>query len=165
LYAWQYGKTGYPIIDAAMTELLQTGSIHNRMRMVVASFLVKNLMIDWRKGQEWFWQYLVDADLASNSFNWQWVAGCGYDASPYFRIFNPVLQGKKFDPKGTYIRTFLPELTLLPQKYVYTPWLAPQEILQKAKITLGKTYPLPIVDLDNSRDRVLQEFKKLKKIV
>jgi len=165
LHAWQQGETGYPVIDAAMKELLLTGSMHNRMRMVVASFLVKNLMIDWRKGQEWFWKYLVDADLASNSFNWQWVAGCGYDASPYFRIFNPILQGKKFDPQGRYIQKFLPELALLPKKYIYTPWLAPEEVLLAAKIKLGKTYPLPVVDLGDSRDRVLTEFKKLKKKV
>ncbi|MCX5922994.1 MAG: deoxyribodipyrimidine photo-lyase [Candidatus Dependentiae bacterium] len=163
LEAWQKGETGYPIIDAAMKELLETGSMHNRMRMVAASFLVKNLMIHWHQGQDWFWKKLVDADLASNSFNWQWVAGCGYDASPYFRIFNPILQGKKFDATGAYIKKFLPELSLLPTKYLHTPWLASEDILKKAKVELGVNYPFPIVDLNFSRVRILDKFKKLKK--
>lgn len=163
LEAWQQGETGYPIIDAAMKELLFTGSMHNRMRMVAASFLVKNLMIHWHQGQDWFWRYLVDADLASNSFNWQWVAGCGYDASPYFRIFNPVLQSKKFDARGAYIKKFLPELSSLPPRYLHTPWLATEEVLKKANVELGVTYPAPIIDLIVSRERVLERFKKLKK--
>ncbi|MCX5924127.1 MAG: deoxyribodipyrimidine photo-lyase [Candidatus Dependentiae bacterium] len=163
LLAWQTGMTGYPIVDASMRELFTTGYMHNRMRMVVASFLVKNLMIDWRTGAQWFWQLLVDADLASNSFNWQWVAGCGYDAAPYFRIFNPITQAKKFDPAGEYIAQFVPELSKLPSKYIAAPWLAPEQVLKKAGIEMGVDYPMPIIDLKESRDRALGSFKALKK--
>lgn len=161
--AWQLGNTGYPIIDAAMRELFNTGYMHNRIRMVVASFLIKNLMIHWHEGEDWFWQLLVDADLASNSFNWQWVAGCGYDAAPYFRIFNPILQAKKFDPQGKYIRRWLPELTALPDKYLFEPWKAPEFVLQEASIVLGKDYPYSIVDITVSRNRALDAYKKNKK--
>jgi deoxyribodipyrimidine photo-lyase len=122
LSAWQKGQTGIPMVDAGMRELWLTGSMHNRVRMVVGSFLVKNLLLDWRHGERWFWDCLVDADLASNSASWQWVAGCGADAAPYFRIFNPVTQGEKFDPDGQYIREFIPELKDLPNKYLYSPW-------------------------------------------
>ncbi|MFA5998573.1 MAG: deoxyribodipyrimidine photo-lyase [Candidatus Babeliales bacterium] len=163
LLAWQTGMTGYPIVDASMRELFNTGYMHNRMRMVVASFLVKNLMIDWRTGAKWFWHVLVDADVASNSFNWQWVAGCGYDAAPFFRIFNPITQAKKFDPAGDYIRQFIPELSKLPHKYIAAPWLAPEQVLKKAGIEMGVDYPMPIVDLKESRDRALSNFKRLKK--
>lgn len=158
LKAWQKGKTGYPIIDAGMRELWQTGTMHNRVRMIVSSFLTKNLLIDWRDGAAWFWDTLVDADLASNSLNWQWVAGCGVDAAPYFRIFNPVLQGKKFDTEGEYTRRFVPELSKLPKKFLFTPWEAPEAILKEVGIILGKTYPSPIIDLQQSREKALQAY-------
>lgn len=162
LDAWRQGLTGYPIVDAGMRELYTTGYMHNRIRMVTASFLIKNLMIHWHEGEDWFWNLLVDADLASNSFNWQWVAGCGYDAAPYFRIFNPITQGKKFDMHGEYIRKWIPELAKLPDKYLFNPSSAPAVILQKAGIDLGKTYPKAIVDIAVSRKNALTEFKKLK---
>lgn len=161
LKAWQEGQTGMPIVDAAMRELSQTGYMHNRMRMVTASFLIKNLLIDWREGEKWFWDHLYDADLASNSASWQWVAGSGFDAAPYFRIFNPILQGKKFDPDGEYIKKYVPELRNLPIKYLFTPWEAPEEILHEASVTLGETYPHPIVDCKQSRDEALSRFKRL----
>jgi len=162
LQAWQLGMTGYPVVDAAMRELFNTGYMHNRMRMVVASFLIKNLMINWHQGEDWFWQLLVDADLASNSFNWQWVAGSGYDAAPYFRVFNPTAQGKKFDKNGEYTRRWLPELAKLPDKYLFEPWLAPENVLREASIVLGSTYPKPMVDIAKSRTRTLGAFNKLK---
>ncbi len=164
LKVWQQGKTGYPIVDAGMRELWQTGYMHNRVRMIVASFLVKNLGIHWRQGADWFWDCLVDADLASNSASWQWVAGSGADAAPYFRIFNPILQGEKFDPDGNYTRRFVPELKNIPNKYLFSPWKAPEHVLKSAGITLGTTYPKPIVDLEQSRDRALQAFKMCKNI-
>lgn len=160
LIAWQQGNTGYPLIDAGMRELYNTGYMHNRVRMVVGSFLVKNLLINWQHGLRWFWDCLVDADLASNSASWQWVAGCGADAAPFFRIFNPVTQSKKFDPEGDYIRQYVPELAKLPSKYIHEPWLAPQEILNAAGIRLGADYPQPIVDIKQSRERALQAFKQ-----
>ena len=159
--AWKRGQTGYPIVDAGMRELWQTGYIHNRVRMVVASFLVKNLLIDWRLGAQWFLDCLVDADLANNSASWQWVAGCGMDAAPYFRVFNPVLQGEKFDADGAYVKRFVPELARLPGKYLFCPWDAPAGVLQQAGVSLGKTYPNPIVDLSSSRDLALSHFKQL----
>lgn len=162
LRCWQLGKTGYPIVDAGMRELAQTGYMHNRVRMIVASFLIKNLLLDWRKGEAWFWDYLVDADLANNSASWQWVAGCGADAAPYFRIFNPVIQGKKFDPDGKYIRKYLPELKQLPIKYLFNPWETPEMILTDLGIRLGKDYPKPIVDLKASRQRALMAYKSLR---
>ena len=155
---WQQGLTGYPLVDAGMRELWQTGHIHNRVRMVTASFLIKNLLIDWRLGARWFWDCLVDADLASNSASWQWVAGCGTDASPYFRVFNPIIQGEKFDPQGDYTKRYLPELQELPNKYLFRPWEAPPEVLKKANITLGQTYPLPMVDIKQSRQKVLESY-------
>ncbi|MBP7854669.1 deoxyribodipyrimidine photo-lyase [Candidatus Babeliales bacterium] len=161
LQAWQQGLTGYPLVDAGMRELFQTGYMHNRVRMITASFLIKNLRIDWREGEAWFWDLLVDADLASNSFNWQWVAGCGYDAAPYFRIFNPTLQGKKFDKHGDYVKYWIPELKNLPDKYLFEPWKASIDVLNKAKIILGDTYPNPIVDLTVSRKQALNTFKNL----
>ncbi|MGG9998989.1 cryptochrome/photolyase family protein [Pseudovibrio ascidiaceicola] len=162
LLAWQNGQTGIPIVDAGMRELWQTGYMHNRLRMVVGSFLVKNLLLDWRLGEAWFWDCLVDADLANNCASWQWIAGCGADAAPYFRIFNPVLQGEKFDGHGDYTRRFLPELKELPDKYLYKPWEAPKDILQDAGVVLGETYPLPIVDLKKSRDEALRAFEETK---
>ena len=164
LKAWQKGQTGYPIVDAGMRELWQTGQMHNRVRMIVGSFLVKNLLLDWRHGEKWFWDCLVDADLASNSASWQWVAGSGADAAPYFRIFNPVLQGEKFDPDGEYTRKFVPELKNLPAKFLYKPWEAPAEILAKSGVKLGENYPQPIVKIEESRELALKAFKALPKI-
>ncbi len=161
LKAWQEGKTGYPIVDAGMRELLQTGYMHNRVRMIVGSFLVKNLLIHWHEGADWFWDNLVDADLASNTASWQWVAGSGADAAPYFRIFNPITQGEKFDKEGEYTLHFVPELKNLPKKYLFSPWTAPQEILHASGIVLGKTYPQPIVDISESRDLALSSYKKI----
>lgn len=164
LIRWQQGQTGYPLIDAGMRELWKTGIMHNRVRMVVASFLVKNLLIDWRIGAAWFWDCLVDADLANNSSSWQWVAGCGVDAAPYFRIFNPTLQAKKFDPEGTYICRFIPELAKLPKKFLFEPWKASKSILEEAGISLGKTYPFPIVSLESSRDKALEAYHETSKL-
>lgn len=163
LQCWQRGKTGYPIVDAGMRELWRTGYMHNRVRMIVGSFLVKNLLLHWQHGAEWFWDTLLDADLANNSASWQWVAGCGADASPYFRIFNPVTQGNKFDPDGDYVREYVPELSEVPDKYLHSPWDAPQAILDDAGVKLGDTYPKPIVDLKKSRERALDAFKSLSK--
>ncbi|MEM7174353.1 MAG: deoxyribodipyrimidine photo-lyase [Chlamydiota bacterium] len=161
LRAWQRGETGYPFVDAGMRELWQTGYMHNRLRMVVGSFLVKNLLVDWRRGEEWFWDCLVDADLASNSASWQWVAGSGADAAPYFRIFNPMKQGQRFDPEGEYTRRFVPEIARLPDNYLFCPWKAPENVLQQVNLTLGKDYPLPIVDTDASRKEALAAFGSL----
>ena len=161
LQCWQHGMTGYPIVDAGMRELWQTGFMHNRVRMVVASFLVKNLLIHWRHGADWFWDCLVDADLASNSASWQWVAGCGTDASPFFRIFNPVSQGQKFDSEGLYTRRFVPELAKLPNKYLFSPWQAPPEVLEHAGVNIGDNYPYPIVDLQQSRKKALDSLKRI----
>jgi deoxyribodipyrimidine photo-lyase len=163
LKRWQKGLTGYPLVDAGMRQLWQTGYMHNRLRLVTGSFLVKNLLLAWQEGEAWFWDCLVDADMADNSMNWQWVAGCGVDAAPFFRIFNPVTQGKKFDPQGKYVRKFVPELAQLPDQYLFCPWEAPQAILEKAGITLGKDYPEPIVDLSLSRERALAAFASLSK--
>jgi deoxyribodipyrimidine photo-lyase len=162
LEAWQKGQTGYPVIDAGMRELWSTGYMHNRLRMIVGSFLVKNLLLHWHEGEKWFWDCLIDADLASNSAGWQWIAGCGADAAPYFRVFNPITQGLKFDPNGDYIRKFIPEIALLPNKYIFNPWEAPDEVLKKAKVKLGENYPRPIVDIKISREKALSTFAKLK---
>jgi deoxyribodipyrimidine photo-lyase len=161
LRRWQKGETGYPIVDAGMRELWRTGYMHNRLRMVVGSFLVKNLMLHWHHGESWFWDTLLDADLASNSASWQWIAGCGADAAPYFRIFNPVTQGKRFDPDGLYVRHYVPELAELPDKFLHAPWEAPDSILADAGVVLGDTYPEPVVDLKASRERALAAFKSL----
>jgi deoxyribodipyrimidine photo-lyase len=161
LAAWQKGLTGVPFVDAGMRQLWRTGYMHNRVRMVVGSFLVKNLQQDWQSGARWFWDTLVDADLANNSASWQWVAGTGADAAPYFRIFNPVTQGRKFDPEGQYVRSYVPELAGLPDKYLHCPWEAPEEVLLAAGVRLGDTYPLPVVDLKASRERALAGFKSL----
>ena len=158
LSAWKKGLTGYPIVDAGMRELWETGYIHNRVRMIVGSYLVKNLNIDWRDGEEWFWDCLVDADLAANCASWQWVAGSGADAAPFFRIFNPILQGEKFDKDGNYVRKYCPEISKLPNKYLHQPWEAPEEILSESEIVLGKDYPTPIVDLKESRKDALNKY-------
>eukprot|EP00659_Diplonema_papillatum_P011460 gene11460-17627_t len=155
LKAWQKGNTGVPMVDAAMRELWHTGYMHNRSRMVVASFLTKNLLLHWHHGADWFWDTLVDADQANNTAGWQWVAGCGADAAPYFRIFNPVLQGEKFDADGEYVRKWVPELRNLCNRYVHKPWEAPESVLSISKVVLGKTYPRPIVDVKESRQRAL----------
>ncbi|MDA4846235.1 cryptochrome/photolyase family protein [Hoeflea poritis] len=162
LKAWQRGVTGIPIVDAGMRELWETGYMHNRVRMIVGSFLVKNLLQHWHSGERWFYDCLVDADLANNSAGWQWIAGCGADAAPYFRIFNPVTQGQKFDPGGAYTRRFVPELAALPDKFLFSPWEAPQPVLHEAGIRLGKDYPAPIVDLKTSRERALTAFQSMK---
>jgi deoxyribodipyrimidine photo-lyase len=159
LDAWKHGRTGYPVIDAGMRELASTGWIHNRVRMIVASFLVKHLLISWQQGAAWFWDTLVDADLASNSVNWQWVAGCGVDAAPFSRISNPVLQGRKFDPEGKYVKAWVPELSKLPKTRIHEPWKASESVLAKAGITLGQTYPEPIVDLREGRARALEAYE------
>ncbi|MFN3827261.1 MAG: cryptochrome/photolyase family protein [Micavibrio sp.] len=159
LHAWQTGMTGYPIVDAGMRELWQTGYMHNRVRMIVGSFLVKDLLLHWREGEKWFWDCLVDADLANNAASWQWIAGCGADAAPYFRVFNPVGQGEKFDPQGDYVRMYCPELAKLPDNLIHRPWEAPPLILKESGITLGKTYPAPIVDHKLAREKALAAFQ------
>ena len=160
LKSWQTGKTGYPIIDAGMRELWHTGYMHNRVRMIVASFLTKDLFIDWRLGAHWFLDTLVDADLASNSASWQWVAGCGADAAPFFRIFNPILQGEKFDPNGDYIKQWIPELKDVPKKWIHQPWMAPKD---QMGLGLSKDYPKPIVNHHEARQQALLYYKKLRR--
>jgi deoxyribodipyrimidine photo-lyase len=162
LKAWQTGRTGYPIIDAGMRELWATGIMHNRVRMIVASFLVKDLLIPWAEGERWFWDTLVDADIGNNAASWQWVAGCGADAAPYFRIFNPVLQGEKFDPRGTYVHKWLPELARLPAEHIHKPWAAPAAVLKAAGVELGADYPHPIVDHGMARDRALAAYREIR---
>lgn len=162
LRSWQTGQTGHPLVDAGMRELWQTGYMHNRIRMVVGSFLVKNLLLHWHHGEAWFWDCLFDADLAVNSASWQWIAGCGADAAPYFRVFNPSTQGYKFDPEGEYTRRFVPELKHIPDKYLFRPWEAPDDILHNAGVKLGDNYPYPIVDLKQSRLSALEAFQSLK---
>jgi len=162
LRLWQQGQTGFPLVDAGMRELWQTGYMHNRVRMVVGSFLVKNLMIHWLEGARWFWDCLLDADLASNSSSWQWVAGSGADAAPYFRIFNPVTQSLKFDPQGNYIRKYVPELNGLSNKAIHDPSSAAAAELEKAGVIIGEHYPKAIVDLKESRVRALDAYKALK---
>jgi len=161
LRAWQRGRTGYPIVDAAMRQLWRTGWMHNRARMVVASFLIKHLLIDWREGEAWFWDTLVDADPANNPAGWQWVAGSGADAAPFFRIFNPILQGEKFDPHGDYVKQNVPELARLPVEFIHEPWKASPLELAAAGLTLGATYPEPIVDHATARARALAAFKRM----
>lgn len=162
LERWRRGQTGYPIVDAGMRQLWETGYMHNRVRMIVGSFLVKNMLTHWHKGEEWFWDCLVDADLASNAASWQWIAGCGADAAPYFRIFNPILQSEKFDKDGDYIREFVPELKDMPSKDIHAPWNAPEGVLKAAGVTLGETYPKPMMDHSAARDRALEAFKSTK---
>ncbi len=162
LAAWQRGRTGFPIVDAGMRELWVTGWMHNRVRMVAGSFLVKDLRIRWQEGAQWFWDTLVDADLANNTLGWQWVAGCGADAAPYFRIFNPVAQGERFDPEGNYVRRWVPELAGLSPKWIHKPWLAPSPELAQAGVVLGKTYPGPIVDRAAARQEALAAFQSIR---
>lgn len=165
LSAWKRGLTGYPIVDAGMRELWQSGTMHNRVRMITASFLIKDLLIDWREGERWFRDTLVDADAASNGFNWQWVAGCGADAAPFFRIFNPVLQGEKFDRRGDYVKRWCPELSNLPVEFIHRPFEAGKAILDKAGVRLGKDYPRPIVDHGQARNAALEALKALREVV
>jgi len=162
LRAWQKGNTGYPMVDAGMRELWHTGWMHNRVRMIVASFLVKHLLQSWYEGARWFWDTLVDADLASNTLGWQWAGGCGADAAPYFRIFNPMTQGKKFDPEGDYVRRWIPELRDLPKQYLHEPWEAPANVLERAGVALGKDYPEPIINHKEGRERALAALNQIK---
>ena len=163
LKAWQRGQTGYPLVDAGLRELWHTGWMHNRVRMIVASLLVKNCQTHWLEGARWFWDTLVDADLANNTSGWQWTAGCGADAAPYYRIFNPVLQSERFDPDCRYLRQWIPELKALPDKWLRRPWEAPPEVLRAAGVELGRTYPRPVVDLRESRDQALAGYADLKR--
>ncbi len=160
--AWCRGETGYPIVDAGMRELYATGWMHNRVRMITASFLIKDLLVHWKHGEAWFWDTLVDADLANNSASWQWVAGSGADAAPYFRIFNPVRQGEKFDPEGAYIRRWIPELSALPDAHIHCPWEAPGDVLAGASVSLGRSYPRPMVDHAAARKRALASLETIK---
>jgi deoxyribodipyrimidine photo-lyase len=162
LEAWRRGRTGYPIVDAGMRELWSTGWMHNRVRMIAGSFLVKDLLQDWREGARWFWDTLVDADLASNTLGWQWTAGCGADAAPYFRVFNPVSQGEKFDPEGSYVRRWVPELAKLPANWIHRPWEAPPEVLRHAGVALGVDYPAPVLSHAIAREVALEAFARLR---
>lgn len=162
LKAWQRGQTGFPIVDAGMRQLWETGWMHNRVRMVVASFLTKDLRISWLAGAKWFWETLVDADLANNTMGWQWAGGSGADAAPYFRIFNPMTQGKKFDAKGDYVRRFVPELGNLPDRWIHEPWKASPTVLAEADVKLGRDYPRPIVDHAEARKAALDAFETIK---
>ncbi|MDN3516085.1 deoxyribodipyrimidine photo-lyase [Aquisalimonas lutea] len=162
LRAWQAGRTGIPIVDAGMRELWTTGWMHNRLRMVVGSLLTKNLRIPWQEGERWFWDTLVDADLASNSMGWQWIQGCGADAAPYFRIFNPVRQGERFDPDGAYVRHWVPELAALPAKHIHAPWRTPAAELREAGVQPGRTYPEPVVDLAATRKEALKAYQAIR---
>ncbi|MFP4125436.1 MAG: cryptochrome/photolyase family protein [Alphaproteobacteria bacterium] len=160
--AWRFARTGYPIVDAGMRQLRRTGWMHNRVRMIVGSFLVKDLLEHWRHGAAWFWDNLVDADLASNTLGWQWVGGCGPDAAPYFRVFNPVKQGERFDPEGAYVCRWVPELAELPLEHLHRPWTAPEATLRAAGVRLGESYPRPIVDHGAARQRALNAFARIK---
>jgi deoxyribodipyrimidine photo-lyase len=160
--AWQRGRTGYPIVDAGMRELWRTGWMHNRVRMICASFLTKHLLQDWREGEAWFWDTLVDADPASNAASWQWVAGSGADAAPYFRIFNPTLQGEKFDGEGDYVRRYVPELARLPDRFLHQPERAPSLVLSEAGVKLGRDYPVPVVEHGHARDRAMAAYSAMK---
>jgi len=162
LQAWRRGRTGYPIVDAGMRELWTTGWMHNRVRMVAASFLVKHLLQHWQEGARWFWDTLVDADLPNNTMGWQWVAGCGADAAPYFRVFNPMSQGERFDASGEYTRKWVPELARLPDCFLFRPWEAPEEVLDGAGVALGSDYPLPIVEHQSGRQAALSAYRKMR---
>jgi deoxyribodipyrimidine photo-lyase len=158
--AWKHGKTGYPVVDAAMRQLLKIGWMHNRARMIVASFLVKDLLIDWRWGERWFMQNLIDGDPASNNGGWQWTAGTGTDAAPYFRVFNPILQSQKYDPDGTYIRQWVPELRGVPNRYIHEPWKMPEDDQKSAGCVIGWSYPAPIIDHVWARERALNAYRR-----
>ena len=160
--AWREGCTGYPVVDAAMRQLSETGWIHNRARMIAASFLVKDLLMNWRRGERWFMQHLVDGDPAANNGGWQWTAGVGTDAAPYFRVFNPVLQGKKFDPEGGYVRRWLPELANVPVKFIHTPWEMPTDVQRASSCVIGRDYSAPMVKHAEARERVLAAFRDAK---
>ena len=162
LQAWQRGRTGIPIVDAGMRELWHTGWMHNRVRMIVASLLTKNLRLPWQSGARWFWDTLVDADLANNTQGWQWSAGSGADAAPYFRIFNPVRQGERFDPDGVYVRRWCPELAHMPKRWLHQPWAAPADVPRDARVNLGRDYPRPIVDLAKTRAEALAAYDQIK---
>ncbi len=162
LTAWKKGQTGFPVVDAGMRQLWQTGWMHNRVRMIVGSLLVKHMLQDWREGASWFWDTLVDADLANNTMGWQWIGGCGADASPYFRIFNPIIQGEKFDPDGTYVRKYCPELKDLPNAYLHKPWEMPELELAAAGVTLGKSYPVPVISHAAGREKALAAYAQFK---
>jgi deoxyribodipyrimidine photo-lyase len=153
--AWAQGETGYPVVDASARQLLAEGFVHNRARMIAASFLAKHLLVDYRLGEAHYMRYLTDGDHANNDAGWQWSAGCGCDAQPYFRIFNPVTQGQKFDPGGGYVRRWLPELAHLPARYIHQPWQAPPAVLEQAAVVLGRNYPHPIIDHAHARQRFL----------
>nr|MBP6515285.1 FAD-binding domain-containing protein [Steroidobacteraceae bacterium] len=159
---WQPGQTGIPIVDAGMREVWHTGWMHNRVRMIVASLLTKNLFTRWQHGARWFWDTLVDADLANNTAGWQWTAGCGADAAPYYRVFSPLLQAERFDPERSYLRRWLPELARLPDNWIHQPWAAPEAVLAAAGVELGRDYPLSLVDLRASRNDALLRFERLK---
>ncbi len=162
LQQWQKGETGYPIVDAGMRQLWHTGWMHNRVRMIAASFLTKHLLLPWQEGARWFWDTLVDGNLANNTMGWQWSAGSGADAQPFFRIFNPITQGARFDPKGVYVRKWVPELQKVPDKFIHSPWTTPPEVLRHLGITLGETYPMPIVDHKGARARALSAYEKIR---
>ncbi|RFC66394.1 deoxyribodipyrimidine photo-lyase [Fulvimarina endophytica] len=162
LKAWQKGATGYPIVDAGMRQLWETGWMHNRVRMIVGSFLTRDLLIDWREGERWFWDTLVDGDIASNTAQWQWIGGAGADAQPFFRIFNPITQSQRFDKGGDYIRRFVPELKDMPDKHIHAPWEAGDDVLEKAGVKLGETYPKPMVDHGKARERALSAYDEVK---
>ena len=162
LARWQRGQTGYPVVDAGMRQLWEIGWMHNRARLLTGSFLTKDLLVPWQEGAGWFWDCLVGGDLGNNSLNWQWVAGCGADAQPFFRIFNPVSQGERYDPEGAYVRRYVPELKGLPNKYIHQPWNAPADVLEKADVRLGETYPEPIVDHGKARDRAMAAYEEVR---
>ncbi len=163
LRAWKRGRTGYPVVDAGMRQLWRLGWMHNRVRMIAASFLVKHLLQPWQEGTAWFWDTLVDADAGNNSVSWQWIAGSGLDSAPYFRVFNPVVQGEKFDPAGRYVRRFVPELAELPDKYIHRPWEAPEAVLRGAGVALGRDYPRPVVEHAEGRRRALDAFAAMRR--
>jgi deoxyribodipyrimidine photo-lyase len=163
LHAWQRGATGYPLVDAGMRQLWHSGWMHNRVRMIAGSFLVKDLLQPWTDGARWFWDTLVDADLASNTLGWQWVAGCGADAAPYFRVFNPILQATRFDPQGTYVREWVPELARLPSPWIHAPWTASDAELAAAGVQLGTSYPHRLVEHETARTAALAAFAKLRR--
>jgi len=162
LKAWKQGQTGYPLVDAGMRELRATGWMHNRVRMIVASLLTKHLLQPWQSGARWFWDTLVDADMGNNTLGWQWVAGCGADAAPYFRIFNPSLQGERFDTPGAYVRRWVPELKALPDRWLHRPWEAPESVLAAADLQLGRDYPVPIISPVQGRAQALAAYQYLR---